>query len=120
MEPRAEQQFTVLDWVGLGVGWLVVLALASVPFTLAPQWQRMFKDMGGTLPPITTLSLSLWFPLSLAALGASLLAASLLLRGRLLHRRLAVALAVLIALSSLALLLIGLYAPIFTLAGAVK
>ena len=114
-QPRAD--FTALDWIAVALTIGAIAAIVAFPFTLAPMLRKMLDDFGGVQPALTELTLTRWFPLALALLPTATLAAALLGQSRLGVRRALVVAAFLLALATDAFLLIGMYLPIFELAG---
>jgi type II secretory pathway component PulF len=114
------REFTVLDWFGVVIAAGGGLLLAAFPFTVAPAFGRMYRDMGGALPDVTTVVLSRGPVLALAGLCLLLVAAGVWPRASLARRRALVVAGFVAFMSSAAFLVYGLYAPIFNLAWAIK
>jgi uncharacterized BrkB/YihY/UPF0761 family membrane protein len=111
-------ELTSLDMVSVVVAGLAAIALAIFPF-IAASFARVFKDLGGEIPLFTRMVLVPWQPvLALASAGA--IAFGLRARRPLRQRRVALAGAFALAFFSFAGCVIGLYLPIFALAGSIK
>lgn len=111
-------ELTALDIVSAIVAGLAAFALAVFPF-VAASFARIFRDLGGELPLFTRFVLIPWQPLlALASAGAIVYG----LRGRrpLRQRRVALAAAFALAFFTFTACVIGLYLPIFALAGSIK
>lgn len=116
----ASESFTVLDWIGTAAVYILIAGLLAFPLA-GRSFAWMYRDFGYTqLPRLTAWAISWWFPplLALLPLGsvAQVFRSSIPLRGR---RAFAVG-AFVLALAGLALCLIGVYQPIFDLAGKIK
>lgn len=97
-------------------------AIAVVRVFVVPSFEAMFRDFGGVLPVITMAVMSGGMALG-SMLLVALLAASgtgLVFRGYRPVGRIFLVASVIIAMMTIATMVIGLYLPIFQLAGAVK
>ncbi|MGC3998967.1 MAG: hypothetical protein QM767_16585 [Anaeromyxobacter sp.] len=90
--------------------------LAAFPLAMAPSFRRMFDAAGGSLPELTQLALTRWFPPVLTLLPAVLLFAALLPLLTPRWRRALIILGFCAASAALALLHVALYLPILELA----
>jgi len=118
--PRAASTFTAMDWIGVAVTGLVALGVILAPHVVAPPIVAMYEDFEATLPTITQLVITGWFPLLLGQLPLAALVWALLRRHSLLAARMLVLAGFLAALLGGATVWYGLYAPIFELAGAIE
>ena len=112
---------TALDWigvvlVGLGASGLVALSLVGRAFAV------MYADFGATeaLPVATRLALAPWCPPLLAAATVLVLAGGLRPSASIGQRRAWIVGAFVFSLLGFALCLVGLYLPLFALAGSVE
>lgn len=114
------QAFTVLDWLGTVVAGFSALALAMFPIT-GRSFAGMFNDLGSRaeLPLLTRLATTTWFPLLLVIPVVTTLALGLRGRHALSTRRLWIVSAFLLGGVSFAVCLVGVYLPIFSIAGAI-
>jgi hypothetical protein len=116
------EPFTALDWIAVVLTGLGVAALVAFPFGVA-NFATGFAEFGNvSLPPITLLALSPWAPPTLGLLGASPTVVALAIRhpDTLVVRRGLVVLGFFAVAGTLALMLCGLYTPIFDLAEKIK
>jgi uncharacterized BrkB/YihY/UPF0761 family membrane protein len=109
---------TAVDMVAAVVAALAAIALAVFPF-IAASFARVFRDLGGELPLFTRIVLVPWQPV-LALASAGLIVFGLRSRRPLRQRRVALASAFALAFFGFAANVIGLYLPIFALAGSIK
>lgn len=117
--PRSVQ-FTALEWVGTTIASLGAVALLAFPLA-AMSFARMFEDLGSRerMPGLTKLATSIWFPLVLA--GAVIVMLAVGLRSRVERRRHALLIgALVLGVASLTLCVVGLYLPIFAIAGKIS
>lgn len=112
----------MLDWIGLVVVLLLNGFLVTWPALIAPTYRAMFSEFATELPLFTRLALSLWLPLGFVALSVGLVTAAALLRTNLGigNRRALAVLAFVVALAGVATCIVGVYLPIFQLAGAIE
>ena len=115
----ALSQLTALDWIGVTLVVFPCLFCMQFPFVLAPIFAGLLADMGGPVPPLTTLVLQPWLAPTLAVVPLLVLAAGLLMRLSIGRRRLLIVVAFVVGASIAGLCLAGLYAPIFSLAGRI-
>jgi hypothetical protein len=106
------------DYVAAIVAGLASVALAVFPF-IAASFARVFKDLGGELPLFTRIVLVPWQPV-LALGGAALIVFGLRARTPVRRRRVALASAFALAFFAFTANVVGLYLPIFALAGQIK
>jgi hypothetical protein len=111
---------TALDWIGAVVASFGALFCFQFPFFSAPAFGKMFQDFGGALPAITQLGLTVWFPLLLGIVPASLLGLALAGPFSLAARRGLIVGAFLLSIVVGGVCLYAMYAPIWALAGAIK
>lgn len=119
---RTLAELTVLDWNGLVfvVPPVVLLLIASPVVT--PAFAEMFASFGpeSGLPAITRLVMSWWLPPLLAAVPLALVIAAATGRRPIGTRRLLGVAAFLCGAAGAALYLVGMYAPIYAIAGSVQ
>jgi len=114
--------FTALDWIGVVITALAMLATCALSLA-ADAFAGMYRDMGATsLPLLTRLALRPWLGPVFAAAPAALVILAIWKNRRLSLglRRALVVVAFCLALAAGAIVLYGLYLPIFELAGAVR
>ena len=100
---------------GLGAVGLFLFPLASGPFA------AVFKDLGNAdLPALTRIALSTWFPLSLGAIVSCGAVLGLRGGGSLARRRALILGSSVLAAGGVIACVVGMYLPIFSLAGAIK
>lgn len=109
-----------MDLFGFACSGVALLWTVAVELRLQATFGKMFTDFGGELPALTLLCLRPWFPLVLGLLPLGLVLDGLLRQvappGRVVR---AVSAAVLAVLAPV-LFLVGVYLPIFSLAGAIR
>jgi hypothetical protein len=116
----ASGDLTVLDWIGVFLTILVGLDLLAFP-VIGARYQALYADFGSHgLPLLTRLAVSLWFPPMVGALVAAAIAVGLTRRFALRARRSLVAVAFVLGAICLALCWVGVYLPIFQLAGQIR
>lgn len=128
MEPeRTERdgrlaQLTVLDWIGLVSVAPAVAFLLAAPLVVTPAFAELFANFGSdsNVPAITRLVMAWWLPPALALVPAALVIAAISGQRALARRRLLGVAAFLCGAAGVALYLVGMYAPIFAIAGAVR
>ncbi len=115
------ERFTILDWLGTVAAGFSVVGLLLFPIA-GWSFAGMFEDMGSraSLPLLTRLATSAWFPLALAVPVVVSLAFGLRASTRLSRRLAWVVGAVILVGAAFGLCLIGTYLPVFAIAGAVK
>jgi hypothetical protein len=117
---EGHSSFSALDWTGALLAGFGVLGLLGFPL-VGRTYAGMFEDFGAhaALPRLTRLATSVWFPcvLSLPAIASLMLGFR---RRPIAQRRLCVVGATVLGWGALALCVVGLYLPIFALAGAVR
>jgi hypothetical protein len=128
-QPRSQEhdggpvaKLTILDWIGLAMIVPFVVALLAAPLVVTPAFASMFAEFGseGALPAITQLVMSWWVPTALALVPIGLTIAAITGHRSLGVRRLLGVTAFLAGLGGCVFYLVGLYAPIFEIAGAVR
>jgi hypothetical protein len=112
--------FTVFDKVGLAVGWVALLGALFLGFKVAPTFGKMFADFGGQVPAFTQLCLRPWFWLLAALLPFLVVADGVVRNASMRGRATRLAIAVVVVLALIPVFLVGMYAPIFALASAIK
>lgn len=118
---RRREELTALDGIAIVVVGLATAALLVFPVLVGAPTAAMFRDFGGELPALTHFTTSWYGPPSLAiiaAIPAALGAGSR--RSPVGARRLAIVVAFTLALFALAVCFVGVYLPIFAVAGAVS
>jgi hypothetical protein len=113
-------ELTALDWIGAVVASLGGLFCFQFPFLVGRSFKQMFAELGGPLPTITQLGLTVWFPIVLGMIPMSVLALALFRKAPLGARRALIVGAFILSLVSSGLCLYAVYAPIFEIAGAIK
>jgi hypothetical protein len=58
------------------IAWLEIAACLLFPVLVSPKFRSIYEDFGVAPAAVTTLALSNWLPLSVAAIGMLLLAAA--------------------------------------------
>ncbi len=116
-EPR---EFTVVDWALFGLVALPELFDLVFPFAVAPVYAKMFADFGGTLPVLTRLAFTRWFPFVVGLPAFLPLALALDSQRALGERRALLVVGLVVAAAGAGALMYGMYAPIYELAAAVK
>ena len=114
------KELTALDWIAVIVVCMGALFCFQFPFLAAPQFAKMFADSGGTLPDITQLGMTTWFPLMLGLNPASVVFHALSGKHTLTKRRLFIVGAFVMSAGATSVLLYAMYAPIFALAGNIQ
>jgi hypothetical protein len=115
-----EERLQSLDIAGIVTSALGAIGLFLFPLASAP-FAAMFKDLGGAeLPVLTRVALTAWFPLLLGGIASTCAFLGARLRGSISRRRALIVVAVLVAGAGVIACVIGMYLPIFTLAGSIK
>jgi hypothetical protein len=115
-----EERLQSLDVAGLVLSTFGAIGLFLFPLASAP-FGAMFKDLGNAeLPLLTRVALTTWFPISLGGLAVACAFLGARLRGSLSRRRALILVAVIAAAGGMIACVIGMYLPIFTLAGSIK
>lgn len=115
----AGSSFTVLDWIGALFAGVAIALLVSLSL-YAPRFRAMYADFGDVaLPTLTAIVTQPCVP-PLLALVAALPLANAFRRTPLRSRRFWVAAAFVLACGFLAVCAIGLYMPIFAIAGTIR
>jgi hypothetical protein len=121
MQPRPlAEPFTSLDWIGVVVAAFSALVLAMFPLA-GEAFAVMLKDFGSAddLPVLTRLATSTWFPMALAFPVIAALLTGVRGRGPIARRRAWIVAAFVLGCAGFAVCLVGVYLPVFALAGAV-
>lgn len=117
----ARREWTSGDIIGAVLAATPVVVLLVFPFLWGRAFAQLFADLGGAkLPLLTRIATSTWAPLLGALAGAGLLGASLRRGVRPSTRRWLVVGAFLVGASFIVVLFVGLYLPLFALAGSIK
>ncbi len=113
---------TALDGIGVFLTALVAAALVAFPFVVGPRFEAMFHEFGAmdALPLLTRLVLSAWIPIGLGAATASGAVLGCVPAIPLGVRRGVLVGAFVMGCAAIAVCLVGLYLPIFLLAGAIS
>lgn len=117
----APEQLTPFDWLGACLAGLPAFALLAFPVQ-GRRFAAMFADFGAQkdLPVLTRLAVSVSFPVALGLLVVVLIGAGVTLRAPLAARRACIIAGFVLGVGAFALCLVGLYLPIFSLAGNIK
>jgi hypothetical protein len=118
---RPAPGFTALDWFGTVAAGFGALALLTFPIA-GRSFATMLRDFGSPehLPALTKLAVSWWFPMALALPVAAALVFALRQDLALRKRRACIVAAFILGGIALAVCVIGVYLPVFSLAGAMK
>ncbi len=117
--PPDPQKFALFDWAGVAFAGLTIARLVAFA---GADWKTLFRDFGslGELPLLTRIFLVPWVRIVPALLAAASLAMGFRSRRRQAQRRIWIWGAFIIALVGLALYVVAMYLPLFTLAGKIK
>lgn len=112
--------FTVLDWIGIVYVVGSILGLFVFP-KIALIFNKMFMDFGGVLPTLTEVVLKPWFSIVLGLICLCIFSMQWLpaIKGNINRKRAVIILSFLAISAALAICMIGLYLPIFKMAGSV-
>ena len=118
---EAAQRFTVLDWLGTVVAGFSAVGLLLFPVA-GRSFGSMFRDLGSGshLPTLTTLAISGWFPMLLGLLVGTGVVVGVRPTVPLARRRILIVGAFVLGGIGFGLCLVGVYLPIFAIAGAVR
>jgi hypothetical protein len=122
MVSDSKEQLTALDWIAVLITGLLIIAIASAPFSVSVVFLEMFESFGGTLeelPLVTRLALSPWYGLLSPLPSLSVLVWGLFSHAPLVWRRAAIVASFCLGLMILGFYLFGAYAPIFEIADTV-
>jgi len=112
---------TAVDGIAVFVTALLTAFLLAFPLWVAPAFEAMFRDFGAaSVPALTRLVLSRWLPLGLAATTAVGPVLACIPAIPIAYRRGVLVAALVFGCAAVGVCLVGLYAPIFALAGAIK
>jgi hypothetical protein len=114
-------RLTTLDRMGAVFAGFAALALLSFPI-IGRSFARMFQDFGSRerLPTLTLLAMSTWFPVSLGLIVTAMVLTGASGRLSLQVRRACIVMGFVIGGMGFALCVVGVYLPVFELAGAIK
>ena len=116
----ARQELTALDWIAAILAALLGAGVVCFPL-VGRRFEAMYRDMGNAhIPALTRLAVSTWLPCTLGAIVLACVAFGLSSRGGLGTRRASIVGGFVLGGAALAVLLIGVYLPVFRLAGAVS
>jgi type II secretory pathway component PulF len=113
-------RFTVLDWIGVVYVVANIIALFLFP-RIAFTFEKMFEDFGGPLPAMTRIVLKPWFSILLGIFCTGIFSLQWVkpIKISLKLRRTVIVLSIFAASAAYALCIIGLYQPIFKMAGSI-
>ncbi len=120
MRPDDESGFTTYDAVGLTFSGICLMWTAVAELYVAPLFLKMFADFNSRLPTLTLLCVTWWFPAILGLLPLALTLASMLSRAPRDARLLTTIAAVLLTLMAPAIFLLGMYMPLWSIAGTIE
>jgi hypothetical protein len=108
-----------LDWIGLGVACLLIVRLLAFAFG---GWRTMFRDFGSLdeLPWLTRIILGWWAPPALALPAIAALVMFYRRRRQQAERRRWLLAAVVLSFVGLAVCIVAIYLPVFSLAGKLE
>jgi hypothetical protein len=120
-ESQAIQKLTILDWVGITFVIFQIIGLFAFP-KLALAFKDMFTDFGGPLPLLTRVVIKPWFSILVGIVCSGVFLLQLLdpIKSRIGRRRTVIVLSFLVALAGYAICIVGLYLPIFKIAGSIS
>jgi MFS family permease len=112
--------FTVGDWIGTVIAGFAATGLLLFP-VVGRSFASMFRDFGDAneLPALTRLAISGWFPAALGITAVVGLGAGTRRSARLSRRRAFIVAAFIVGCVGIGLCLVGVYLPIFSIAGKV-
>jgi type II secretory pathway component PulF len=117
----ADDELTAADWMGVAIVVAGVGICWLFPLLIAPRFAQMFRDFGNaSLPRITQLGLTAWFPPLLGAVPLALLLVGVAVRMPLGKRRAAIVGSFVLAAGAIGACIGSMYAPIFELAGKIQ
>ena len=114
------RDFTVVDWVFLGLVALPELFALVFPVLVAPVYARIFADFGSSLPLLTQLVVTRWFGFVVGMPAFLPLALALDGRRGLGERRVLLLVGLVLALAGAGTLIWGVYAPMFAMAEGLR
>ncbi len=117
-----DERLGALDGIALFLTGLLTACILAFPFLVAPSFAAMFRDFGGfnSLPALTKLVLTRWFPLTLGATAAIGPVLACVPSIPAVHRRWVLVASFVFGCAAMGVCVVGMYAPIFALAGAIK
>jgi len=119
----ARGSLSSLDWMAVGMVALTALGMLVAPAVVTPYYRSMYEDFVtelDQLPSITVFVMQIWFPLVSAMFPLALLVVALSGRRHLYLRRFLIIAAFFLGVALASLYSIGLYAPVYAIAGAVS
>lgn len=118
--PTAGRLAGALTWIGVGLAAAGGFAMAGLGLVMT-RFERMYADLGGPLPDLTAFAVRAHLPalLALSTLGLAAAAGAGAALGRRWTRAL-LALALLVPVLGGPVLLVAMYLPIFSIAGAIR
>lgn len=118
---RVPRLWTSGDIIGAVLAATPIVVLLVFPLLWGRAFARLFDDLGAAkLPLLTRIATSWWAPLAGAIAAGALLGASLRPGARTSTRRWLVVGSFLVGAACMAALFVGLYLPLFALAGNIK
>jgi type II secretory pathway component PulF len=114
------ERFIVFDYVGFGFSCASLLWAIVAIAIFAPAFGAMFDEFGGTLPRLTALFLTRWFPIALGLVPSAVVALGAFAGARRGLRGLAMSAAILITLAQPILFFAAMYLPIVALADGIQ
>jgi hypothetical protein len=113
-------RLTVLDWIGIVYVVVNIIALFFFP-KIAFSFEKMFEDFGGPLPALTIIVLKPWFSILLGIFCTGIFSLQWIkpIKISLKRRRTVIVLSIITASTAYAICIIGLYKPIFNIAGSI-
>lgn len=116
-----DERLTALDGIAVALTGLLATVLFAFPYLVGRHFRLMFDDFGtASLPALTNLALSTWFPSVLGAVTAIGPAVAGIPSISLARRRRVVVAAFVFGCAAFAMCLVGMYLPIFDLADNIK
>jgi hypothetical protein len=116
------EELSALDGIAVVITGLQAAFLFVFPWLVGRSFQNMFADFGmaSPLPLLTRLALTVWFPMTLGATTATGPVLGAIPAVPLTIRRRALIAAFVFGCAAIGACLVGLYLPIFDLAGKIK
>lgn len=119
--PTRSKAFIVFDLVGLAWGALSVLFSLAVVLRVAPHFATIFREPGnGSLPWLTRLCLTPWFPLIVGAIPLLVMGAGMLTKVPIAARALLVGIGAFFAVAQVVVFIVAMYLPIFSVAAGIQ
>lgn len=114
----AADGLTAGDWIGVILVGLCALFCFQFPFFVGPAFAKMYADFGSTLPALSELILTTWFPLMVGLNPASVAFYAVAGEHPLKRRRALIVAAFVLGVIAVGVLLVGAYQPVFAVARA--